>query len=371
MGELAIVPVLDGKSRREFLDFPYRHYRDDPYWVPPLRIAQKELFDTRKHPFYAHAEIERFLARQEGRTVGRIAAILDRNFNEFQNQQAGYFGFFESINDPQVAGALLGAAREWLRARGARVILGPMNPSTNYECGLLVEGFDSSPYVMMTYNPPYYAQLFEQAGLRRAKDLYAYRLTPDGVIPDQFKRLARRALETNGIRIRPIRMDDFEAEAERLWEVYNSAWSRNWGFVPMTRDEFLFMARDMKAIVVPELILVGEADGRAVGIALALPDINQALKHARGRLFPLGLFKILYHKRTIRSMRVIALGVRKEFQTAGVGAGFYMELDRQWRRLGYQECEMSWMLEDNVVATRSTEAVGGKRYKTYRIYEWD
>ena len=353
------------------MDFPYRHYRDDPYWVPPLRMAQKELFDTGKHPFYAHAEMQCFLARQGGRTLGRIAAILDRNFNEFQNTQAGFWGFFETVNDPRVAGALLGAAREWLLGRGARLILGPMNPSTNYECGLLVDGFDSSPYVMMTYNPPYYAQLIEQSGLRKAKDLWAFYLHQDQVSRARVEGIAGRALETNQVRIRPIRMNHFQADVELIWRVYNSAWSRNWGFVPMTRDEFLFMARDMKQVLEPELVLVGEVDGQVVGFALALPDVNRALIHARGRLFPLGLFKILYHKRTIRTIRVIALGVLDQFRTAGVAAGFYAELIRRGSRLGYQDGEMSWILEDNILMCRSAAALGGKRYKTYRIYEWN
>jgi len=366
-----VVPVLDRNSRREFLDFPYRHYRDDAYWVPPLRIAQKELFDTRKHPFYAHAEMQCFLARQGGRTAGRIAAILDRNFNQFHNEEAGFFGFFETVNDLQVAAALLREVRDWLLQRGVKVIRGPVNPSTNYECGLLIQGFDSSPYVMMTYNPPYYAQLIEQTGLRKAKDLYAYHVHEDQLLRARVEQVADRAFQTNQVHIRPIRMKHFQADVELVWKVYNLAWSRNWGFVPMSRDEFFFMARDMKTIIEPELVLLGEVDGQVVGFALALPDVNRALIHARGRLFPLGLFKILYHKRTIRTVRVIALGVLEKFRSAGVGAGFYAELIRRGLPLGYRDGEMSWVLEDNILMCRSAELLGGKRYKTYRIYEWD
>lgn len=371
LSQIRVAPVRERRERKEFLAFPYRHYRDDPYWVAPLRIAQKELFDTAKHPFWAHAELELFLARNAGGTVGRVAAIVDRNHNQFHCEQAGFFGFLETVNDAEVACALLEAARGWLRERGAGVIRGPMNPSTNYECGLLVEGFDSSPWVMMPYNPPYYAELLEQAGLRRAKDLHAWYLHKDIVTLEKVERVAERALKGSKLSIRPVRVDDFQAEAALVWEIYNSAWSRNWGYTPMSRDEFKCLARDMKAFLEPELVLIGEVAGRPVGFVLALPDINRALKPARGRLFPLGLLKIMYHKRTISSIRVITLGVVEPHRTAGVAAGLYAEIIRRGIRLGYQDAEMSWVLEDNVLMKRSLEALGARRYKTYRIYEWD
>jgi GNAT superfamily N-acetyltransferase len=339
--------------------------------VAPLRVAQKELLDTSKHPFWAHAELECFLARNAAGTVGRIAAILDRNYNEFHGEQAGFFGFLETVNDPAVAQALLGAAVEWLRQRGARFVRGPVNPSTNYECGLLVDGFDSNPYVMMPYNPPYYAELLERAGWRRAKDLYAYYLSTKVITPRKVERVAERATRGNELRIRPIRMNDLQAEAARGWEVYNAAWSRNWGFTPMTREEFALLARDMKPIADPELILFGEVAGQTVGFILGLPDINRALKHARGRLLPLGLLKIMYHRRTIHSLRVLTLGVVEQYRTAGVAAGLLAELIRRGTRRGYQDGEMSWVLEDNVLMNRSLEALGARRYKTYRIYEWN
>lgn len=369
--QVEIAQVRDARDLRRFLDFPYSFYRHDPFWVPPLRIAQKELLDVNKHPFHRHAQMQCFLALRGGRTAGRIAAILDPNYNKFQEEEAGFFGFFEAENDQSVADALLAAARDWLLERGARMIRGPMNPSTNYECGLLVDGFDSSPCVMMTYNPPYYAELLERAGLHKAKDLYAYYVATSAGTLARIHSVAQRAGEVNGVRIRPIRMDAFQQEVELVWELYNAAWSGNWGFVPATREEFLFLAHDMKSILEPAMVLLGEVDGRAVGFALALPDINQALKHARGRLFPLGLLKILYHKRSVRSVRVVVLGVIEEYRTAGVAAGFYAELFRQATRLGYEGAEMSWVLEDNTLMCRSIEALGGKRYKTYRIYEWN
>lgn len=371
MSGFQIVPVRDKRGLGKFIDLPYSLYRGDPNFVPQLRLAQKDLFDQKKHPFYAHAEMQCFLALRDGKTIGRVAAIQDRNYMEFHSEKAGFFGFFECVNEPSVAAALLGAARTWLLERGTEIIRGPVNPSTNYECGVLVEGFNSPPVVMMSYNPPYYDALIQGAGLRKAKDLYAYWAPTEGAPMERFQRVAARSVEANEVKIRPIRMKAFAEDVELVWNVYNSAWSRNWGFVPVTRDEFIFMAHDMKAILEPGLVLLGEVQGKVVGFALGLPDINQALKHTNGRLFPLGLLKILYHKRSIRSLRVLVLGVVEEYRTAGVAAGFYAELFRQAVRLGYNGCEASWILEDNTLMNRSAKALGGKRYKTYRIYEWN
>ncbi len=367
------VVAATGKSGlNEFIEVPWSIYRNDAVWVPPLRIAVRELLDRKKHPFYTNAEAEFFLAKRDGRTVGRIAAIIDRNHNKFHGENAGFFGFFESIDDPAVAGALVSTARDWAAKRGAGFLRGPVNPSTNYECGLLVENFDASPMVMMTYNPRYYPGLLEKAGLRKEKDLYAYANTADGVDLDRIGRVANRALTRNGVTIRPVNMKDFDGEVARIWDIYNAAWSRNWGFVPMTREEFFLMGKEMKQILKPDLVLIGEAKGRMIGFALALPDVNFALKPANGKLLPTGLFKILYYQRLIRSVRVIALGVVEEFRTSGVAAGFYAELVRNARKLGFdQECEMSWILEDNILMNRSLELMGAKRSRTYRLYQMD
>lgn len=370
MAEVEILRIGDRRGLKRFLEFPYSHYRGDPSWVPQLRVAQKELFDRRKHPFYRHADAEFFLALRAGRVVGRVAALFDRKHNQFQGEQAGFFGFFECEDDRQAASALLGAAREWLRAKGAQVVRGPVSPSTNYECGLLVDGFDSSPMVMMPYNPPYYGALIEGAGFRKAKDLWAYLARASDVVEEKAMRVGDRALGANGFHVRPIRMKAFREDVERVWEVYNSAWMRNWGFIPMSREEFLHSAKEMKHILDPELVLLGEAGGRVVGFALALPDINEALKHADGRLFPFGILKILYYGRLVTKIRVLALGVEERYRTAGVAAAFYATLIRNARRLGYEACEMSWVLEDNVLMNRSLGTLGAKIYKTYRLYEW-
>lgn len=365
------VVVADGKSGlKEFVELPWSIYGNDPHWVPPLRIAVKELLDRAKHPFYANAEAEFFLARRDGKTVGRIAAILDRNHNKFHEEKAGFFGFFESADDQDVANALLKKATEWVRSRGAEFIRGPVNPSTNYECGTLVEGFESSPMVMMTYNPRYYPKLLEKAGLRKIKDLHSWINTPDGVDLEKIGRVADRALKRHGVTVRPVNLKDFQGEVARIWDVYNAAWEKNWGFIPMTREEFFLQGKEMKQILKPEMVLIGESGGRMIGFALALPDVNVALKPANGKLLPTGLVKILYYQRKIRAVRVVALGVVEEFRRSGVAAGFYAELVRNARKLGYnQECEMSWILEDNVLMTRSLELMGAKRTKTYRLYQ--
>lgn len=371
MGGIEVVAAANKKLLKEFVEFPYRLYRGDPYWVPPLRIAVKELLDREKHPFYANAEAEFFLARRDGQVVGRVAAILDRNYNRFHSEEMGFFGFFETVNDEAVAGALLAQARQWVFDRGARTLRGPVNPSTNYEVGTLIEGFDSSPVVMMTYNPPYYPVLLESVGLRKAKDLYAYYQHSSKLNGSKIGRVADRSVAANGIHIRPIDTKNYQAEVEMLWDVYNSAWERNWGFIPMTREEWFLMGKEMKQILKPEFVLIGEKDGRAVGFALALPDINQALKPAGGSLFPTGLVKILYHQRLIKSLRVIALGVVEEYRASGIAAAFYATLWRNAVRMGYGGCEMSWILEDNVLMNRSLMAMGAERYKTYRIYDWN
>jgi GNAT superfamily N-acetyltransferase len=367
VGGVTVIGADDGRTLRQFIEFPYQHYQHDPYWAPPLRIAQKDLLNQKKHPFYRHAEMQTFLALDGSEVVGRIAAILDRN--QFAPDNIGFFGFFEAIDSQPVANALLRAAWDWLRTRGVATMRGPVNPSTNYECGLLVDGFDSSPFVMMTYNPPYYGGLLEGAGLKKIKDLLAYITTAAATAGHKAMRVAERAMRSSRVSIRPVNLKKFEAEADSIWSIYSSAWSRNWGFAPLTKEEFRLLAKDLKAILVPDFALIGEIGGRAVGFALAIPDINLALKPAGGNLFPLGLIKLLYHQRKIKSLRVMALGVIEEYRTAGVAAGFYATLIKSAQRLGYGECEFSWVLEDNILMNRSIESLGARRYKTYRLYE--
>ena len=371
MGGIDVVAANNPKALKQFIELPYRLYRNTPNWVPPLRIAVKELLDKEKHPFYKDADAEFFVAQKDGQIVGRVAAILDKAHNRFHEENAGFFGFFECINDQAVADALLQQARRWVSDRGAKFLRGPVNPSTNYECGLLVDGFDSDPMVMMTYNPEYYPQLLEKAGLRKSKDLLAWLSNANVIDLKKIGRVADKVLQSNGVKVRPIDMKNFDADVEKVWDVYNSAWEKNWGFIPMSKEEFKLQGKEMKQILKPELVLIGEVEGRVVGFALALPDINQALKPAQGKLLPTGLLKILYYQRLVKSVRVLALGVVQEYRSSGLAAGFYATLVRNARKLGYGDCEMSWTLEDNVLMNRSLEVMGAKRYKTYRIYDWN
>ena len=371
MAGIEVVAVDNKKALNAFVELPFAIYGNDPHWVPQLRIAVKELLDREKHPFYANAEAEFFLAYRDGKVVGRVAAVLDRNHNRFHDEKAGFFGFFDCVNDVEVARALLQTARAWTRDRGAEFLRGPVSPSTNYECGMLIDGFDSSPMVMMTYNPRYYPELMDKIGLRKAKDLYAYLSNANTIDMKKINRVADKVLKTNGVRVRPINMKDFQNDVAKVWEVYGAAWMRNWGFIPMTREEFFLMGKEMKMILKPDLVLIGEVGNRVVGFALALPDVNQALKPANGSLFPTGLLKILYYQRLIKNVRVLALGVVEEYRASGLAAGFYATLVRNARKLGFGDCEMSWILEDNVLMNRSLEVMGAKRYKTYRIYEWN
>jgi len=366
-----VVPANNDKLLKEFVEFPYRLYRGDPYWVAPIRMDVKKLLDRGKHPFWANADGEYFLAIRGGKTVGRIAAIIDRNHNKFHGEEAGFFGFFEAVDDQEAATALLTRARQWVLERGAKFLRGPVSPSTNYECATLIEGFDSSPMIMMPYNPPYYSRLMDGAGLSKAKDLYAYIQNVKDCEMDRIGRVAARSMKKHGIRIRQIDMKNFQADVELAWKVYNEAWEKNWGFIPMTHDEFMEMGKEMKLVVKPEFILFGEKDGRTVGFSLTLPDANHALKHARGSLFPTGLLKILYHLRSVEDVRTLALGVVGEFRATGIAAAFYHATWSAADRAGYRRGEMSWILEDNVLMNRSLIAMGGKRYKTYRIYEWN
>jgi GNAT superfamily N-acetyltransferase len=301
-------------------------------------------------------------------------AILNHAHNEFHNERAGFFGFFEVENDVETSTALLDAARAWLRARGAEVIRGPVNPSTNYECALLVEGFDFDPAVMMTYNPPYYAELLETYGMKKAMDLYAYDIAESYFIhSNKLQRVAERLRQKSNIRVRAVNMKDFKNEVAIVRQVYNDAWSRNWGFVPVSEEEFDHLAKDLKQIVDPRVAMIAEQqneDGaKPVAFFLAVPDINCALKKLNGRLLPFGLLKLLWHSRKLSSIRVITMGVVRELQSIGIGAVFLDEIYRRAPAAGYITGEMSWVLENNVMMNRASDLIGGRRSKTYRIYE--
>ena len=374
--DIIVSEVRTPKEKKQFVELPYQLYKGHPHWVPQLRMAQKDILDTRKHPFYKTSDVALFLASRDGRVVGRIMAILNHAHNEFHHENAGFFGFFEAENNFETAKRLFDAARNYLKTKGAACMRGPVNPSTNYECGLLVEGFDQDPAVMMPYNFDYYPRLVEQYGFTKAMDMYAYEI---GVsvfnMSEKLKRVADRLKSRYNISLRTINLKDFKNEVRTVRQIYNDAWSANWGFVPVNEEEFDHLAKDLKQIVDPSVVFVAERQGeeggpkRPIGFFLAVPDINRALKRTNGNLFPTGLLKLLWHSRKIGYIRIITMGVIREFQTLGIAAVFYDEIYRRAVSGKFKDGEMSWVLENNTMMNRSAELIGGRVSKVYRIYE--
>jgi hypothetical protein len=372
---LEIITVATRRDLRRFVDFPWRLYteRDHPNWVPPLRMAVYDALDQKRNPFYQHAERELFLAVREGRIVGRIAAIENRAHNRFHEDRVGFWGFFECIDDQAVADALFDAVERWLSARGLETMRGPMNPSTNYECGLLVAGFENRPTFMTAWNPAYYAQLCTGAELVKAKDLLGFwfpATEPGYALPEFVQRQAARALEKGRITFRNLDPTEFHREVALCWEIYNDAWERNWGFVPMSRAEFMHMAKDMKQLLWPQLAFMASVDGEPAGFMLALPDYNEVLiKNRSGRLLPFGLLRMLRGKRTITTARVMALGVKGSFRSRSILALFTREVMERGLAMGKTGAEASWLLEDNALIVKPMLAMGARERMRWRVYD--
>lgn len=374
---ITLKPVATPADWNTFIDLPWKIYGEDPNWVPPLRIAVKDLLDVRKNPFFKHAFMHPVLAFRGDECVGRIVGVVDENHNKFHSEKTAFFGFFESIDDQAVADLLLDEVAKWSRSKGMETLRGPMNPSTNHECGLLVEGFNDPPSVMMTYNPPYYGPLLEKWGLAKSKDLLAYNV--DGrtaKFSDRLLAHAEKLKKGKTVSFRPINMKDFDREIERILEIYNDAWEKNWGFVPMDEEEFRHMAKDMKAILDPELLLIAEVRGEPAAFALTLPDVNQAIRKVRdGKLFPTGLLKLLWNtkgpgkRKTINRCRILTLGIKQAYREYGIGPLLYAEYYRRGPALGYPVGEASWILEDNRAMNKALKHMCGERTKVYRIYD--
>jgi len=370
---IQIKPIPNkGGALKTFIDFPHDLYKDDPYYVPELFMAQRDLLSP-KHPFFLHGRIQLFLAYKDGKVAGRIAAIFNGNHNDFNKVKDGFFGFFDSINDQEVANGLLAAAEGWLKEQQVHSMIGPVNHSTNEACGLLVDGFDSSPMVLMTYNYPYYLTLLENYGMKKQVDLVAYALEEKelGDKPVRLQAMLEQRLQQKGITIRSFDLKHhFKRELEAFGKVYNEAWDKNMDFVPMTKEEFEFMGKDLKLIADTDFCLAAEHNGEVVGIALCLPNINQVLKKIkRGRLFPFGLFKLLAGRKKINALRIVALGVLEPYRKLGIEACFYATIMTNGKKKHYQFAEASWMLEHNDLMNKALDNMNGKRYKTYRLLE--
>ncbi|UIR56386.1 hypothetical protein LZQ00_00825 [Sphingobacterium sp. SRCM116780] len=370
---IQVIPVETKEQKRLFIDFPHSLYAENSCYVPELYLAQLDLLTPGKHPFYKHSSTQLFLAYKDQKLVGRIAAIWNVNHNAFNEVQEGQWGFFDTINDQEVANALFQAARDWVKAKGGNNIVGPINLTTNDTCGLLVEGFDSPPVAMMPYNFAYYPDLVTNAGFQQKVDLRAYLVMENKANKRSVLLLEKleERLNRSGITIRQINLKDFKNETEKIREIYNKAWDKNLGFVPMTEDEFNYAAKDMKMIVDAKYALLAEKNGQVVGFALGVPDINQILiKIKRGRLFPTGIFKLLFGLKKVNLIRVLMLGVLDEYRKQGIEACLYGRIIKNsGDGFTVKGAECSWMLEHNYMMNHAIEQINGELYKRYRLYE--
>jgi GNAT superfamily N-acetyltransferase len=370
---LRVRPVTGKRDLRAFIQVPFRLHRDTP-WIPPLIMERREFLDRAKNPFFDHAEAEYFLAERDGQVVGRITAHVDERWTQFQGGNDGMFGFFESENDPEVARSLVEAATGWLRARGRERMLGPMDFTTNDECGLLVDGYELAPMVLEPWHPPYYRQLLEGLGMSKRMDLLMWQLQLGQLkqgdrFHDFIHEAAQKAAGEHGVTVRQMRKRDLEAEVTRFMEVYNEAWGRNWGFVPVTEEEVRFQVKNLKPILDENWAMIAEREGQVVGAALTLPDVNQVLAKMNGRVLPVGWWRFLTGRRKVDRVRVFALGVKPAYQHYGVAAALYVRHIEVAARVRQKGGEMGWILETNEPMNRAMEGMGGSVVKRYRLYE--
>ncbi len=361
--------VTTKEEKKNFLHFPYNHYKDDEFWVAPLLIEQKKLQSTEKNPFFNNADIAFFYATLNNKPAGRIAAIIDHRYNRFHNTKTGFFGFFESIDKPETSNLLFKVAEGWLREKGMEQVLGPANPGMMDEIGILVEGFDKYPSILMPYNKPYYDKLVIEAGYKKEMDLLTYLVTQDSV--DRGR--ANRAMEIvkkrlPGITIRKIKLKKIREEVTIIREIFNSAWKNNWGFIPLSTEEFDALAADLKTIVDDDFAHIAEIDGKPVGFSVALPDFNQIFRKMNGRLLPFGIFKILWNKRKINKIRTALMGVIPEYQGRGIDVLLHREAIENGLKKNFYSSEVGWILENNIQMLRVAEKIGGTIDKRYRMY---
>jgi GNAT superfamily N-acetyltransferase len=373
VSNIEISEVNSRAQRKAFIKFPWRIYANDPAWVPPLIIERKAFLDRKRHPFYKHGDAALFLARKNGEIVGRIMASDDPNYNALHQSNVGCFGLFECTNDCEVARALFERAAGWLRKKGRTEIMGPIDYSTNYVCGLLIDGFQFPPTILTAHNPPYYRDLIESWGFAKAKDWYAWWFADPSKAVTHLRRLAERFSRRCPATIRSANLKNLRDESRRLRQIYNQAWEKNWGFVPFTEAEIQFMTKELKPLLVPEFAWVAEVGNEPVGFTLCLPDINVILTRLNGRLtrfgLPVGLIKLLFQKRRIRKGRLIALGVVEKYRRSGIAEMLVLSVMEETMVKRGITGELSMTLEDNFMVNRFLEAIGAERYKTYRIFK--
>jgi GNAT superfamily N-acetyltransferase len=369
--DVVISEVVTTSDREQFVRFPLDHYAGDPHYVPPILAERRDFIDPRVNPLFQQARGAFFIARRHGRLVGRIAAVIDSRYNRFHDTADGFVGLFDCVSDPSVASSLFDAAAQWVKKAGMQRLVGPVNLAFHNDCGLLVEGFDSPPSMMMAYNPRYYARLFELNGFSRLKDLFTYELSAGQGLPQKVHRLAQRARSTGRVKIRTLDTARPEEDLERIKSIYDTMLKPGFGFAPMTEAELNASALRLRPVVLlqPELSLIAEVDGEAVAFIITLPDTNVAQKAAGGFLFPFGLVKMLLAARSIDRLRVLLFGIKDGFRRRGIDALLAVETHERARRLGYVAGELGWIVEDDALMNRTVQATGARRLRTYRIYE--
>lgn len=370
---VSIHAVSSRRDVAEFIDLPKRIYQNDANWVAPLDMQVREFLDCTKHPFYRHGTAQAFLAKRAGQSVGRIVVSDDPSYNRTHGTNLGCFGMFEAIDDFRTARVLFDRAAAWLRARGRTQMMGAIDFSTNYPCGLLVDGFDTPPAVMMNHQPRYYQRLFQRYGLEKAKDLYAWWFSRDNNIDAAWGGRVTKLASRYGVTVRPMNFADFTAEIARCREIYHQSLEQNWGFVKMSDAEFDHLAHNLKRLAAPELVQLAEVAGKPVGLAITLPNINEAVQPLNGRLMngplPIGLIRLAWRMQKIRTGRLAVLGVVPGYRKRGVAESLILQtMQTGIHKFDYEGAELSWTLEDNTLVNRMIESVGGKRYKTYRVF---
>ena len=369
---IAIQEVTFKKGIADFINFPHDLYKDDPNYVPEIFIGQKDMMNPDKYPFHQYGQAKYYLAKSDNKIVGRIAAIQNTNYNEHHHCKVGFFGFMDFIEDQEVVNALLDKAKTFARENGNEYLMGPTNFTTNETAGILIDGFNEPPKIMMMYNKPYYKNMIEAYGMTKEIDLYAYMIYTDKV-SEKALNIAEALevrLKKHGITIRSLVLKDISNEAKRIQSVYNQAWDDNWGFVPFTDAEFEYLKNDLKMIVDPRFAYIAEKNGETIGFGLTLPNINEVLiKNKRGKLFPFGIFRLLFGKKKIKSVRILALGVLKEYRKSGIEAVFFAKNIREAKKQNLIGGEASWVLENNKPMCDAAEHLNGERYKTYRLYK--
>ena len=369
MEKIQILPVTSRSQLKTFVKFPWRIYQDDPFWIPPLIGEELKALDRKRGTFYQFGEAELFLAYVNGQVAGRLSAHVNRQYEKYHDRETGFFGYFESLPNPRVAEALLTAGENYLRGKGKSRILGPMSFTIYDISGMLLKGFDATPVILTSYNPPYYNELLVQAGYEKSIDWYAFLVRQDSVLRPGLRRIAERVMKQEGLRIETLDMKEFSERVKQVGHIFAEAWMENWGHVPLTEGQLRDLAAELKLVVVPETTFFAMYKGACIGFSLSIKDLNPALQKANGRLFPLGWLKILRAGRRVKRLRTIAMGVLKEHRHRGIDVAFYLKTMEAGTRLGYEDSECSIIVESNQRMIGALEDLSAERYKTYRFYE--